>query len=188
MVDLKSINFNLQIAFLTIIVGFIVSFIDVKGAIAGYSLIIASLIGLVVIIFALLNREEEKRSGFFALLKFLLGHSMPVLIIIGLVSWVLSIYISHYERLEKGDIPNEFKQFSVVSTILFFIELALLYGFFRRQFMETKLIQKGDNSIMAKSIELISSQSTMLLYLLTSVSAISIGIMQTIVNYYLTDG
>ncbi len=57
MVDLKSINFNLQISFLTIIIGFIVSLIDVKGAIAGYSLIICALIGLVVIIFALLNRS-----------------------------------------------------------------------------------------------------------------------------------
>ena len=54
MVDLKSINFNLQISFLTIIIGFIVSLIDVKGAIAGYSLIICALIGLVVIIFAAL--------------------------------------------------------------------------------------------------------------------------------------
>ena len=113
---------------------------------------------------------------------------MPVLIMIGLVSWVLSIYITHYERLEKGNIPSEFKQFSLVSTILFFIELSLLYAFFKNQFSESKILQKKDNSVMAKSIELLSSQSTMLLYLLTSISAISIGIMQTIVNYYLTDG
>jgi hypothetical protein len=129
MVDLKSINFNLQIGFILVIIGFIVSFIDVKGAIAGYSLIICALSGLLIIIFALMNRDERKNMGFFALLKFLLGHSMPVLILIGLVSWVLSINISHYERLEKGDLPDEFKQFYLVTTILFFIELSLLYSY-----------------------------------------------------------
>ena len=134
MVDLKSVNFNLQIGFILIVIGFIVSFIDTKGAIAGYSLIICALTGLLIIIFALLNNEERKNLGFFALVKFLIGHSFPVLILIGLVSWVLSIYINHYERLERGDIPDEFKQFSVVSTILFFIELSLLYSYFQKQF------------------------------------------------------
>ena len=57
MVDLKSVNFNLQIGFILIVIGFIVSFIDIKGTIAGYSLIICALTGLLVIIFALLNRE-----------------------------------------------------------------------------------------------------------------------------------
>ena len=185
MVDLKSVNFNLQIGFILIVIGFIVGFIDVKGAIAGYSLIICALAGLLVIIFALMNREERKNMGFFALLKFLLGHSMPVLILIGLVSWVLSINISHFERLEKGDLPDEFKQFYVVTTILFFIELSLLYSYFQKQFTETKVI---DNTVMAKTMELMSSQSTMLLYLLSVISTISIGIIQTIVNYYLTDG
>lgn len=185
MVDLKSVNFNLQIGFILIVIGFIVSFIDIKGTIAGYSLIICALTGLLVIIFALLNKEERKNMGFFALIKFLLGHSLPVLILIGLVSWVLSIYINHYERLERGDIPDEFKQFNLVSTILFFIELSLLYSYFQKQFTETKMM---DNSAMAKTMELLSQQSTMLLYLLATISTISIGIMQTIVNYYLTDG
>ena len=185
MVDLKSVNFNLQIGFILIVIGFIVSFIDTKGAIAGYSLIICALTGLLIIIFALLNNEERKNLGFFALVKFLIGHSFPVLILIGLVSWVLSIYINHYERLERGDIPDEFKQFSVVSTILFFIELSLLYSYFQKQFTESKAT---DNTTLAKTMELLSQQSTMLLYLLTTISTISIGIMQTIVNYYLTDG
>ncbi len=188
MINLKSINFNLSMGFIFIIIGFLVSFIDTKGAIAGYSLIICALTGLLVIIFALLNREERKNMGIVPLIKFLVGHSFPVVILIALVSWVLSINITHYERLQRGDVPTEFKQFEVVSTILFFLELSILYTYFQKQFSETRAMDKNPDSILAKSLELMSSQSTYLLYLLTTISTISIGIMQTIVNYYLTDG
>ena len=188
MINLKSINFNLQIAYIFIVIGFIVSFIDAKSAIAGYSLIICALIFLLVITFALLNRVESRNKGIIPLIKFIISHSFPVLLILALVSWILSIYISNFDRLQKGDLPYEFKQFNIVSTILFFFELFVLFSYFQKQFSETKIMQKNPDSVMAQALELISSQSKSLLYLLASLSMVSVGIMQTIVNYYLTDG
>ena len=77
--------------------------------------------------------------------------------------------VNYYTKINKGNISNEFKLYSFVSSFVIFLHLFVVYKYFNVDILEQK-------------------KFTLLSYLLTLSNIVLIGIMTIILLYFSTDG
>ena len=102
--------------------------------------------------------------------KQLLGSSMPPLIILGQIIYILIINTIYKENLMDGRVANEFHTYSYAFTFLIIMQIGLLMKLFSD-------MRTGNKS----SVQY-------LIYVFGTLSFLILGIMQTILQYFSTDG
>lgn len=168
----NSPNFYGKMVLLAIaIVGFFVIYFFRKhgGGIYGYSLITASIIG--IIIFEMASKKKNLNTKGFQAIFSMLKLSFPLFLIVSLCAWLLSLNIIYNNAIISDELPNEYHTFQNLSTILLMIQLYLIYLYIT----DPKL------SIISKNVGLLITFTSFLM-------VIVIGIMQTIIQYFRTDG
>lgn len=149
------------------------------GSIAGYSLVIISIISLLFVQIALAKGDSFDES-FFPFLSKMIFSSMPALLMLMITMWMLFLHINYYKRINSGDLTRDYYTASFISSILQIIQLIILFKYFSSSVKNIS----DDNSYTAA----LESNITSLTYLLTITNVMFIGIINIILEYFSTDG
>ena len=132
----------------------------------GYGTMLLSLFGILLVSFSFASKQKE--LGIFEFVKKLMTTSAPILVTMILLVWVLTLSSIYYTRINKGQIANEYFQFSNINTFLIMTQIALLFMSLREDEVPNKF-----------------SYAT---YFFTLLNVIFIGITNIILTFFSTDG
>ena len=149
----------------------------------GYGMVALSLFGLMITAFALAYKDQFKESTM-TLIKNIFSSSLPVILLIAIISWIVAQNITFFKRINQGKVANEYYQFSSISTILIVVQLVLLFKFFTDEMVSSKAIKAGKSQIY----NLLASQMSYVMYMLTVLNLALVGVVQVILQYFSTDG
>lgn len=150
-----------------------------NASIAGYSMIMGSLICLWFTSFYLVNKETMTNSIWQTIIN-VLALSTPVLLTLASVAGILSLNIVYKDRINKGRVSNDYSQFRGISLFLLVLQLGLTLSY-----LKDKISQITTSS---KIYQILSSQISLLSYLVAIVNYVILGIMLISIKYMSTDG
>lgn len=186
----KKINFSSNIVSFVSAVGFFILLLPFPdGSIYGYGTIFFSMLGLLMLHLALVTRENME-SGLITILKELViaSQTLPIVLLMTVLGWMISMNIIYWDRYNNPEmLPDEFKNFKGLSTGLLGISVLLIKTITGQETQELQAQTKGQNNI-SKFYKFASESATSILYLVITILAITVGLMQTIMKYYITDG
>tara|TARA_Y100000991_G_scaffold212943_1_gene197838 strand:- start:424 stop:993 length:570 start_codon:yes stop_codon:yes gene_type:complete len=176
LINLKDANYNINVLFGIIIAGFMTLLYDYGWAeVIGYSLITFSVFIIFFITMGFSNTDNIKTSNFgFIMSTFSKG--FPMLLVLFLLSWIISMNIIYYDVISNNNTPREYQSYARIAAWLFILILYLLkaYAF--------KYINPEDSK------DKVAKYSSIFIILLSSVLFWVLSIMQLILRYYITDG
>ena len=185
----KKFNFNTNIVLWGAAVGIFVLLLPLPaGSIYAYGLIFFALLGLLILHLALQTRMSME-TGLLHILKKMLfaSETLPILGLMTVLAWLFSLNIKYYARFNNPDmLPREFKTFKGVITGLLGIALLLVKTITSAENKESGAM-KSKNPL-AKFYKYASDSSVSILYLVITILGIGTGILQVMLEYYLTDG
>lgn len=162
------------VSLIMFIIGFITQSDTSLGAfIAGYSVLTLGILMILVILFANVLRVTEEASLWRTIFAMAMT-SGPFILILGVVSIMLYLFIFYKQRIIDGHIAPGFNTFSGIVSVLLFMQMFILY-----------------NSISSERFEAtgkLPRLTSALAYLLNVLTGISTVILFTILKYYSTDG
>lgn len=149
---------------------------------------VISLLGLLFVTFSLANKESINQSSY-DLFKKLLTSSIPVLFIIILLIWLISMNITHQEQINKGNVSKDYEKFGYISIALLILQMGLLFkSFYTKSIIKPISDGSTTENLFSKMASLMNSQFITLSYLIGVINMITIGFMQVILDYLSTDG
>lgn len=186
----KKINFSSNIVSFVSAVGFFILLIPFPdGTIYGYGTIFFSMLALLMLHLALVTRENME-SGLIKILKELLlsSQTVPIVLLMTILGWLISMNIIYWDRFTNPEmLPDDFKNFKGLSTGLLGISVLLIKTITGQEVQELQAQTKGKNNI-SKFYKFATESATSILYLVITILGITVGLMQTIMKYYITDG
>lgn len=186
----KKIGFSTNIVSFVAAVGFFILLLPLpEGSIYGYSTIFFALLGIMMLHLALVTRENME-AGLIKILKELLlaSETIPIVLLMTVIGWLISMNIIYWDRFNDPEmLPDEFKNFKGLATGLLGMSVLLVQSITRQETAELKAQNKGQTNI-TKFYKLASESGASILYLVITILAITVGLMQTILKYYITDG
>lgn len=185
----KKIGFSSNIVSFVAGVGFFLLVIPMSdGSIYGYSTIFFALLGMIMLHLALVTRENMQ-SGLFKILKELVlaSETIPIVLIMSILGWLISMNTLYWDRFNNPELlPDSFSSFKGMSTALLGMAIVLIRTITNSE-MSGNQDDKG-NSNLAKLNKIAAESGASVLYLIITILAITVGLMQTILKYYVTDG
>lgn len=180
------IGYNLNIFLWFCIIGIAVVFSAPKQIVWGYTWIIFSLIGMLTMIWALISPDMMNKS-FMSVIYSSFTHSLPVVIIIILLSWVISMRLHYAYNFNNGTIPKMYYNYLHIANILLIFEILAVYNLTKNKFSSESApaFASGMMNSIKKGVD---KQQGGILYLLIAINFILVSIMNTILKYYMTDG
>jgi hypothetical protein len=161
-------------AVISFIIGFFSEGIVSLGAyIAGYSVLILSIMMILLILFNNIMKITEGQSIITTLYTILLTAG-PFLLIMGVIAFILYLMITYKSIILDNHVSNGYHSFSNITVILILIQLYIVYTNISKDSFE-----KSGN---------ISKVSSSMIYLFCILSAICSVILFTILKYFTTDG
>ena len=157
-----------------------------NAAVWGYGTMILSLLGLIIVTIAL-SSKNSMQNNIVQFLKSLAGASIPTVLLLLILIWLISMNLIFYKRINQGRVAPEYNGFSTLSTITIFIQLLVLLNFFKEK-MKSDSLQSEGASIASKVYQAFSSEMSTISYVLTTLNLILAGIMQVILTFFSTDG
>lgn len=186
----KKIGFSSNIVSFVSVVGFSILLLPFPdGSIYGYGTIFFAMLGLLMLHLALITRENME-TGLIQILKELLlaSQTVPIVLLMSILGWLISMNIIYWDRFNNPEmLPDDFKNFRGLSTGLLGISVLLIKTITGQEVQELQAQTKGRNNI-SKFYKLASESATSILYLVITILSITVGLMQTIMKYYITDG
>ena len=151
----------------------------VKGpattAVWGYGAIAMSTLGLM---FTMIGDKNNAKSWpdqrLFKFSRDLLLTSAPAFCLLAVLVSIIMLNGHYYDKINKGDVPQDYYKYSTLSTITISTQYFLLVYYISNELQDDK--KPFSNAI------------TYLNYLFTLGNMIMIGIITTIVKYFTTDG
>ena len=159
------------------------------GSIYGYGVIFFALLGLLMLHLAL-QTKMNLQAGFVEILKKMLisSQTIPVIALMGVIAWLMSMNIRYYDKYNTPDmLPQEFMNFKGLATGLILISVILVKTITDDETQESKALNKKKGSLV-EFYKYAAESASGILYLLIAMLGITAGIMQVILQYYLTDG
>ena len=164
-----------------------------NSAIWGYGTIAVAVLGVMFVTFGLasqiakqgakttsMSRLTEDSLGF---VKSLFMHSMPPLLMLMILVWLITINVQYATRINEGKVATEYQSYSNLSTIMVVIQLICLY-----KYLIDELKVSDSTADMKGRAEAWRSQLASITYLLSLGNVMVIGIMTIILKYFSTDG
>ncbi len=158
------------------LIGFITQSQTSIGAyITGYSMFILSILMILIILFSkILN--FTKNDSFIKTTQSILMNTGPFILILGVVSFVLYLFIKYKNKIIEGHVAPGYNSFSNIISILLLMQFWVLY-------LE---LTKPNNNL--ETTGTLSRLTTSFIYLIGVLASISSIILYTILKYYSTDG
>jgi len=155
-----------------------------SAAIWGYGVISASLLGIMFITFAMATQMSKLSENSLGFVKSLLMHSLPPILMLSVLVWLITINGEFYKRINKGDVAEEYNTYNNLSTFMVMIQLGVLYKYL----VDELLIGKGGPTNKTMLIEALRSRLASVTYLLTLGNMMVASVMTIILKYFSTDG
>jgi len=157
---------------------------------AAYGVIITGLVGLILILLikeVSFDRGGSDGSGIFHYIQVFfkyLGTVLPLVLIIGALSWMYYLLGAYNSVIENNRTPEEYKNFASAFDFILFFELAAVIVFVR-----SKLTVFDRNTINKKDLlSAIHGNNDTILYGFIFFSYVMVAFMNVILKFYITDG
>ena len=146
-----------------------------SSTIWGYGLTTISLFTLMFIVLSKdLNKDLNKEDKNLAL-NLIFTKGLPIFSLILILIYIIGINLSYFTILNKNYVPIEYKNYSIISSILIIFQILILF-----QFSRSLLSKPKNNEFLEKIINI-----TWIFSVLNFILAI---IMNIIVKFFTTDG
>lgn len=186
----QKFDFDSNVAIVFAAIGVFVLLLPIPtGSLYGYGVIFFSLLGLLLLHLAL-QTKMNLQSGFMEILKkmILSSQTIPVISLMGMLAWLMSMNIIYYDKYTTPDmLPQEFLNFKGIATGLILIAVVMVKTITDDENQESKAMNKKKGAL-AEFYKYASESASGILYLLIALLGITAGIMQVILQYYMTDG
>lgn len=147
-----------------------------SSSIWGYGVIALSILAGMIISFGLASQMANlKRYGVVDFVKTLLTSSLPSLLTLGILVWMITLNIMFYKKINQGKVADEYFTYSGVTTFLIILQVIALFMHLR------------DNS-GASSTGSFVNRMAYATYGFTFLNAIFAVIMTIILEKFSTDG
>ncbi len=150
------------------------------AAIIGYTLVVISLASLLFVQLSLAKAADMKQAGIFEFIRRLISGSIPPLLMLFIVIWLIYININYFDRINSGTLTNEYNNVSFISSGLVLAQLAVVF----LSISKSEKPMEDDDGVWAA----LQSNITSITYLLTLANIMFIGIINIILEYFATDG
>ena len=87
---------------------------------------------------AIVSRMSTLKESNIAFIKSVFFHSMPPLLLLSILAWIITINVKHFNKINKGKVANEYNSYSTVSTLLIVIQLGVLFKYLADELMVGK--------------------------------------------------
>lgn len=155
-----------------------------SSAIWGYGVISVSLLGIMFITFAMTTQMSKMSENSLGFVKSLLMHSLPPILMLSVLVWLITINGEFYKRINQGDVAKEYNTYNNLSTFMVMIQLGVLYKYL----VDELLIGKGGPTNKTMLIDALRSRLASVTYLLTLGNMMIASVMTIILKYFSTDG
>jgi hypothetical protein len=189
----ENINFCLNVVLVLCGIGVMIAIFNPTQIIFSYSWISMSLLGALTIVWALIT-PEMMNASWMTVLSNIFSKSIPILIIILLLSWVMSIYINNPNIFGRNfkdgvydNVPEVFSKYQKAVSLIIIIEVVLIMDFIKTKFLGYSYYTDS-HSVVGKTYNSASGGKMGLLYVVICIHYILISNMDMIVKYYITDG
>ena len=143
-------------------------------------MVIISLSSLLFVQLSLAKPEDMKNTGVFEFIRNLISSSVPPLLMLSIIIWLLYININYFDRINSNTLTDEYKNVSFISSGMVLAQLVIVFmGISNSQAQP----DDGDGVLQA-----LQSNITSITYLLTLSNIMFIGITNIILEYFATDG
>lgn len=160
-----------------------------SATIWGYGLIGVSMLVILFISVGLVQKlsflEACSNMDF---LKSLLTRSLPPLILLVILIWVVTLNVKHIKTINKDIVPHEYNVADNILSMMIFIQILIILKYIYNLITETKMDENVrpcgvsyNNTTMMKGLQLVS-------VLIGVISSILLGIMNVILVFFITDG
>lgn len=157
MSGVSNVTYLSYITYALIIAGYLVTMFLPSASIQGYSTVVAGMFFYMMLQLVPLTKEANVSLSMFV-------PFLPVIGVLGIVIWILSINIKYASNIKDGNVTNEYKTFNTLAFLLLLIQLGLL------------------------SREKTMPYASTLMALVASFQVIIVFIMQMNLEYFITDG
>ena len=144
-----------------------------NASIWGYGVVSLSIFSIMFLSFALASNMANLEKSLLGFIKMLLSDSLPSMVTLLVLTWLIALNVTYFKRINQGKLTDEYKQFSLITTILLVIQLIVLFMFLKDQ---TSANPSGSKTM------------GYVVYAITFINVIYIGMMNIILKFFTTDG
>ena len=108
---------------------------------------------------------------------------LPTLLMFIILAWIVTINFQFYKQINTGDLAGEYKEFSNMTTVMIIFQLILVFKYINSNFKST-----GGNATNDEKNKAEANKFANVSYILAILNFAFIGMMNTIIVSYTTDG
>ena len=142
-----------------------------NASIWGYGVVALSIFSAMFLSFALASNMSNLNKDIFGFIKELLADSLPSLLTLLILLWLITLNVTYFTRINQGKISSEYNNFSIANIVFLSIQVIVLFLFLRAQ------TATAGNSKLSYAV-----------YGLTFINVILISMMNIILKFFSTDG
>jgi len=191
-----STNRNLEITNLFALVagGIIIKIIfnaqgPANATIWGYSLSAIAVFLLLIISIAFSNNNYPTQEN---ILNIFIKFALPPALLLILLIWTIGQTITFFKKINSGILPEEFSIYSFISSFLIIVQAINLYMFYNEEYGIQIVGQKRKSKQQIESLniqdEIENIDNSSLMYILTIINSVILGMMQIVLTFFTTDG
>uniref|UniRef100_A0A6C0JXY6 Uncharacterized protein n=1 Tax=viral metagenome TaxID=1070528 RepID=A0A6C0JXY6_9ZZZZ len=143
-----------------------------------YGMIMMATLGIMFSSFAIISKMDMLKSNSFSFVQSLFTQSIPSLLLIGLLTWLIVLNAEYLKHINQGEVATEYSMYSNVSFFLILIQLWIAYDYMQNSMSTSEKIVTDSYNRRLLSVT----------YLLTITNSMVILIMNIILKYFSTDG
>lgn len=147
-----------------------------SSSIWGYGLVSIAVFSIMFLSFSLASNMVNLNKDSFGFIKQLLSDSLPSILTLIVLIWLIVLNVTYFKRINQGKISNDYNQFSKISTVFLIIQLGLLFTYMREQMSSNPLNKIGSKNIFY------------ILCAVTFINCVFLSMMNIILKFFSTDG
>ena len=151
-----------------------------SATIWGYG--IASMCLFLILMISLALGKNQFSQSFSNFLHLFWNNAIPVLCLLILLFWVITLNVMYSTKLNNNTVPQEYHLYSLISSILTILQAIILYLFISNKLKENT----SSSTALENKIESIDHSTV--IYVLTVLNGVIIGMMQIVLTFFTTDG
>lgn len=133
------------------------------------------------------SKLEDESINFFTIIgDFFLSSSLPIILTLGVIVYIIYLNFIYLERINKGLVPDTYSTYSLFSSILLVIQLILIVKYL---FAKYDIISMYSGKTGKKEREKLETQNSMIksvTFILTTINFIFVLIMNILLGFYST--
>lgn len=157
----------------------------------GYGVVALSLAALLFVTFALTSKIQTRLgTGPIKFAREILDQSIPVLLLLIVVGWVIGLNLAYWTRINKGEVPDEYSQFTKLTAIMIGLEVILILKWLGDELAISARASKqgGKLSSEDQTAVLKGNQMRYVSYVVTALNFVFVTMMTIVLRYFSTDG